>query len=76
MKWIRRICLWLAENRFVHRARTLQRAQLEEHHQIVGEVRQRKRDTLHDLADAVLRLQAVSDRLEDSISDMGDDGDG
>lgn len=73
MRLFRRLCLWLTENRFLHKARRLQRAQLEEHHQIVDQVRRGRMDTLHDLADAVLRLQAVSDRLEESIQEMGED---
>jgi len=73
---MKRLKGWLLECRFLRiGARRLQRAQLEEHERILGEVRRGKEDTLHDLADAVMRLEAVSDRLEQTILDMGDEAD-
>lgn len=64
MKWLRRFCLWLADNRLGHRTRQLQADQMDEHRNIVTEIRARKERNLRDLADVIMRLEAVTDQLE------------
>ena len=71
---MRRWRAWWVERSFSRRgARRLQRFQLEESRQIITEVKMSGRDALRDLSDVVMRLEAVSDQLEESIQGMDDD---
>lgn len=68
---MRSLRLWIVECRYrrtgVRRLQELQAAQTED---LVDEIREKKREALHNLADAVLRLQAVSDQIEETIHDL------
>lgn len=73
MRWVDRGRLWMFENWFHKRARRLQEEQVKEHKQVLDEMRVRRRGILHDLADEVFRLEAVTESLERSLSDMSED---
>lgn len=71
MKRLRALKLWMVENHLYKRGyRRLQHAQMEEHRSLVAEIKDRRSQTVHQLADAVLQLDAVSDRLEQSLEDL------
>lgn len=69
MSPLSRLRLWVFENRFHKRVAALQHEQVLEQHQIVGEIRQGRRAILHQTADIILRLEAVSDALEESLGE-------
>lgn len=71
MKRLRALRLWVVENRLYKRGyRRLQAQQIEESQEIVGDIRGRRRVMAHELADVIFRLDAVSDRLEQSLEDL------
>jgi len=71
MRWLRTLKLWMVENR-LHKwgYRRLQAHQIEESRELVDDIRERRREMTHELADVLLRLDAVSDRLEQSLEDL------
>lgn len=74
MKWIKRWStkprFWLIENHLVKKVPKLHEEQVEEHREIIREVRQSKKDVSRDLADTLLRLDAVTDNLESTLWDL------
>lgn len=63
-----RIRAWAIGNHYLMRGfRKVQEQQLQENVQIIADAKETRLVTLSDLADAVMRLEAVSDQLEDSI---------
>lgn len=71
---MKRLRHWLFDNRFHKKVSKLQHEQVAEHREILGDVRSRNRGILHDLADEVLKLDAVSDSLESTLREMREDG--
>lgn len=64
MRWARRARLWAQTVGLPRRAARLQHDQAVEQAGIVDELKQGRRAITHALADEVLKLDAVTDRLE------------
>lgn len=69
MKPLGRLRLWLFENRFHKKAAVLQHEQVQEQKEIVAEIKRGRRAILHETADIILRLEAVSDALEETLEE-------
>lgn len=72
MNPLARLKFWVFENRFHKKAVRFQHQQVEEHREILREIRQGRRAILHETADIVLRLQAVTDALEETLEGTDD----
>lgn len=71
MSWFRAFCSWVAGNYLRKRGyRRLQASQAAESQDLVGEIKGKQQEMGTELADIVLRLDAVSDRLEQSLEDL------
>lgn len=70
MRLVREVRLWMMENWFRKRVRRLQHQQATEHQKILEDLRASRQGILHNLADEVLRLQAVTDCLEQTLDEM------
>lgn len=71
MKWWRTFRLWVVENHLRKRGyRRLQVQQIEESRDLIDDIREKRREMGHELADVIFRLDAVSDRLEQSLEDL------
>lgn len=71
-KLVRRARLWAATLRLSQRRARLQHDQAVESSAIVDEVKKRRRDSTHLLADEIFKLDAVLDGLENKIPEEPD----
>lgn len=71
MKPLRAFRYWLWGNRVTKTGIVkLQQEQVGEHQKLVKEVKQNRKVMLHEMADVVLRLEAVSDNLEKALDEL------
>lgn len=68
-----RVRLWVLGNHLAKRLRKLQHMQAEDQLCIVKEVKDSKHRMTSELSEAIFKLSAVSDSLEDALRDMGAD---
>lgn len=71
MRPLREFKYWLWGNRLAKKGMVaLQHEQVGEHRELVKEVKKNRRMMLHEMADVVLRLEAVSDNLETALEKL------
>lgn len=71
MRPLRAFKYWLWGNRVTKTGIVkLQQEQVGEHRALVKEVKTNRRMMLHEMADVILRLEAVSDNLEKALDEL------